>query len=289
MFEAIVGSHGWDGVTAALQLLSHLDGDALNVAFLVPESRRVVPGFLIKSLSDHYNAPGRLAGYKRQFQRACRRPGDDPSIFAIDLETPNHRLSTSSGSPACDPDRAFIDIDTPIQLLMVWDRFINGQAECALCRHLDRLGPHTPMADIVDCCRVWECHCKVESTPRMNEDRCAVCQVTEDEPIHAALPETGNWEDIIRKLLPMPAPPSPPAVPIPSDQEVLIPKLIGVLCPPTPVARVQSPATALEAMLLNWLQAGAVTEEDAASPDTSVDSAEGYFSCGEYDGPMQAS
>ena len=43
VFEAIVSSNGWDGVTAVLQLLSHLDGDALNVALLVPESRRVVP------------------------------------------------------------------------------------------------------------------------------------------------------------------------------------------------------------------------------------------------------
>ena len=31
VFAAIVCSNGWDGVTAALQLLSHLDGDALNV------------------------------------------------------------------------------------------------------------------------------------------------------------------------------------------------------------------------------------------------------------------
>ena len=31
----------------ARKLLSHLDGDALNVALLVPKSRRVVPGFLI--------------------------------------------------------------------------------------------------------------------------------------------------------------------------------------------------------------------------------------------------
>ena len=37
VFEAIVCSNGWDDVTAALQLLSHLDGDALNVALL--ESR----------------------------------------------------------------------------------------------------------------------------------------------------------------------------------------------------------------------------------------------------------
>ena len=43
VFEAIARSNGWDDVTAALQWLSHLDGDALNVALLVPESRRVVP------------------------------------------------------------------------------------------------------------------------------------------------------------------------------------------------------------------------------------------------------
>ena len=63
VFEAIVSSNGWNDVTATLQLLSHLHEDALNVALLVPESRRVVPGFLIKSLSDHYSSPGRLAEY----------------------------------------------------------------------------------------------------------------------------------------------------------------------------------------------------------------------------------
>ena len=61
VFKAIVCSNGWDDVRAALPLLSHLDGDALNVTLLVPESRRVTPGFWIKSLSEHYNAPGRLA------------------------------------------------------------------------------------------------------------------------------------------------------------------------------------------------------------------------------------
>ena len=169
----------------------------------------MVPGFLIKSLSDyifkkdHYNAPGRLAGYKHQFQRAFRRPGDDPPIFAIELETLARR--------------AFIDIDTSIQLQMVRDRFIDGQAECALRRHLDSLGQNTPMADIADCCRVWERHREVESMPRMSADRCparAICQITEDEPAPATSPETGNWEDIIRKL-----------VPIPSDREVLIQQL----------------------------------------------------------------
>ena len=107
MFEWLGRCHG--GPTAAIP-----SGDALNVALLVPESRRVAPGFLIKSLSEHYNAPGRLAEYKRQFQRAFRRPGDDPSIFATELETLARR--------------AFMDIDRKIQLQMVRDRFIDGHA-----------------------------------------------------------------------------------------------------------------------------------------------------------------
>ena len=36
VFEAIVQSNGWDNDTAALQLFSHLEGDALNIAHLVP-------------------------------------------------------------------------------------------------------------------------------------------------------------------------------------------------------------------------------------------------------------
>ena len=138
--EAIVCSNGWDDVTAARQLLSHLDGDALNV-----------------SLPVHYSSPGRLAQYKRQLKRAFRRPGDDPSIFAIELETLARR--------------AFVDIDPLIQLQMVRGRFIDGQAQCALRRHLDSLSPDTPMADIVDCCRVWESHIEVASSRLMETNK----------------------------------------------------------------------------------------------------------------------
>ena len=35
VFDAIVFSNGWDNETAALQLFSHLEGDALNEALLV--------------------------------------------------------------------------------------------------------------------------------------------------------------------------------------------------------------------------------------------------------------
>ena len=44
VYEAIVISNGWDDLTAALQLLAHLDGEALNVALLVPEDQRRRPG-----------------------------------------------------------------------------------------------------------------------------------------------------------------------------------------------------------------------------------------------------
>ena len=87
LLGAIACSNGWDDVTAALQLLSHLDGDALNVALLVPESKRVLPRVLVASLSEHYGSPGWLAEYKHHFEKAFRRPGEDPSIFAIELES----------------------------------------------------------------------------------------------------------------------------------------------------------------------------------------------------------
>ena len=58
--DAIVLSNGWDDATAALQLLSHLQGDALNVAVLVPMSRRTPRKGLVDALSAHYGSPGRL-------------------------------------------------------------------------------------------------------------------------------------------------------------------------------------------------------------------------------------
>ena len=166
---------------------------------------------------------------------------------------------------------------------MVRDRFIDGQSECALRRHLDSLGPDTPMADIVDCCRVWESHLRVEIEPQTSTDRrpaCAICQVTVDEQAPAESLETEALEEIIRRLLPTPALPPPKAVPIPLDRDFLIQRLMGAICPSQPVAQERSRVTELETMLLNWLPVGTVTEENAASPNSLADSAEGCFSCG---------
>ena len=169
-------------------------------------------------------------------------------IFAIELET----LA----------QRAFVDIDPLTQLQMVRDRFIDGQAECALRRHLDSLGPDTPMADIVDCCRVWESHIYVASSRQMRTDRHflrAVCQVTEDEPSPFGSPETESLEDIIRKLLPTPSRPPPETAPIPSDQDLLIQRLMGAIRQSQPLVQKRSKLTDLEIMLQNWLPVGTVT------------------------------
>ena len=177
-----------------------------------------------------------------------RRPGDDPSIFAIELETLVRR--------------AFIDIDISIQIQMVHDRFIDGQVECALRRLLDSLGPDTPMSDIVDCCRVWESHRDVETEPRTSVDRRpvhTVCQVTVDEQISTASPEMETLESIIKKLLPTPVPPAPRDDPIPSDRDLIIQRLLGTLVPSKPVVQERSAVTELETMLLNWLPVGTVT------------------------------
>ena len=54
VFDAIVHSNGLDDATVTLQLLSHLEGDASNVALLIPEAKRTTLAGLIGSLTEHY-------------------------------------------------------------------------------------------------------------------------------------------------------------------------------------------------------------------------------------------
>ena len=45
------------------------------------------------------------------------------------------------------------------------DRFIIGQENRALRRHLDSVGPNTPISDIVNRCHVWESYDEINSRP----------------------------------------------------------------------------------------------------------------------------
>ena len=150
-----------------------------------------------------------------------------------------------------------------------WDtprnRFIDGQAECALRRHLDSFGPDTPMRHILDSCRVRESHNEAAVRRHDGSDRNsprAVYQVTEDSWSPAVSTESEMLDEVIRRLLPTPTVPPPKAVPIPSDRELLIQRLLGVTRPPQPVIQERSKLTDMEIMLQNLLPVCSVVEED---------------------------
>ena len=77
--QAIVKSNGWSAVTAALQLFAHLDGEALNVALLMPVKEREQWKDLSNGLSEYYNSPG---VFRRRFESVSHRPEVDMATFA---------------------------------------------------------------------------------------------------------------------------------------------------------------------------------------------------------------
>ena len=176
-----------------------------------------------------------------------------------------------------------MDVDSLIQLQMVRDRFIDGQAECALRQHLDSFGPNTPMQNMVDSCRVWENHSEAgvrryngsgRNSPR------AVNWVTEDSQSSAGSTESETLDEVMRRLLPTPTVPHPKVTRIPSDCQLLIQHLLGVIRSPQSVVQERSQMTDMEIALQNLLSAGSVVEEDSPSSEHLAESLAGCFSCG---------
>ena len=203
VFDAIVLSNGWGDATPALQLLSHLQGDALNEALLIPMPRRESRKEMTDTLSAHYGSPGRLVDYRRQFDKTVRKPGEDPSSFAIALETLAVKAFGDMGQTAC--------------LRLIRDRFIAGHSCCELHIYLDSVPPETPIRDVVDRCRVWESHADPEirriSKPNpeptypiyaVNESEHgaeAVRVVTPATPAPTKVPETPAMDKLVQLLI----------------------------------------------------------------------------------------
>ena len=206
---------------------------------------------------------GRLAEYKRQFRRAFRCPDDDPSIFAIEVETLARRV--------------FADINYSIQLQMVQDRFIDGQAECALRRHLDSVGPNAPMQTIVESCRVWESHNEAGVRRHNGSGEILHGRFTGDKG------QSEMLDEVIRRLLPTPTVPPLKVAPIPSDCEMLIQRLLGIIRPLQPVIQERSQLTDMEIAIQNLLPVSSVVEEEGPSSEPIVESLVGCFSCGDWD------
>ena len=218
VFDAIL-SNGWDDATAALQLLSHLQDDALSVALLIPMPRRASRKELTDALSSHYGSPGRLAGYRRKFDKTVRKLGEDPSNFGITLEM----LAI----------KAFGDMGQTARLRLIHDRFIAGHESCELRRHLDCLPPDTPLRDIVDRYRVWESHTEPSvrrvSRPTLEPVYPAYMIMKpeyEDEPVRTVTvnrPESSvdQSKELLKKLLAILTPAEP------SSRDKLVQLLAG--------------------------------------------------------------
>ena len=89
-------------------------------------------------------------------------------------------------------------------------------------------------------------------------------------------------DKVIRRLLPTLTVP-PPKVPIPSDCELLIQRLLGVIRPPQPVMQERSQLTDMEIALQNLLPVSSVVEEDGPYSEPIAESLAGCFSCGDLD------
>ena len=242
-------SNGWDNDTAALQLFSHLEGDALNVAHLVLLAQRLSRSGLVDALTAHYGSSSRLADYRRQFERTTRTVEEDPAIFATALET----LAV----------KAFGDMGQMARLRLIWDRFIAGHSNCDLRQHLDSVSPETPIRDVVDRCRVCESHADpaVHQIGKPNPDQTyptyAVGDADSDNEATRVAMVTGQrsgqnqLEDLLRWVISIMERTAPkPEV---SDLEKLLQQLVrepqirppAVVSPPVPMA--------LEHMLRSFL------------------------------------
>ena len=180
----------------------------MNVALLVPISRRLSRTGLVDVLLVYYGSPGRLADYRRQFERTTRTAGEHPSIFATALET----LAV----------KAFGDMGHTARLRLIRDRFRVGHSSCELRRHLDSVPPETPIRDMVDRCRILESHADpaVRRISKPSPDPIYPAYVVGDLDIIsetkrvAAVTRPDQLEDLLRRLLatvdtPAPVPEAP--------------------------------------------------------------------------------
>ena len=194
-------------------------------------------------------------------------------MFAVELET----LAM----------RAFGDLSSSAHLQLVCDRFIAGQMECSLRRHLDSVEPGTPIRDIVDRCRVWESH--AEDTDcwgaRPIPHRPLPVYRIDDEETKSSPDVSSEDQDMLgslmRHLLPTPAVLPLTETSIPSEFEQLLQRLMGEEHPVLPLLRERSGLTDMEVLLQSLLPVGSLVTERPPPSGGRQGSSIIDFSCGE--------
>ena len=220
---------------------------------ITPAPRRTSRMGLVDALSAHYGSPGRLADYRQQFEKTTRTAGEDPSIFAVALET----LAV----------KAFGDMGQTARLRLIRDRFIAGHSSCELHRYFDSVPPETTIRDVVDRCRVLESPAgpEIRRVSKPGPEPIYLAYVVGDsdkgvEDIRVAAvtkPKSppDQVEDFFRRLLAGAAAPAPVHVPVP--EVPVVEKLLQRLVTETQIrqpAPVVAPEPAgMEALLRSLL------------------------------------
>ena len=158
-------------------------------------------------------------------KKTTRSAGEDPSIFAIALET----------------GKAFGDMGQTARLRLIRDHFIAGHSSCELRRYLDSVPPETPIRDVVDRCRIWESHADPEirrvSKPSPDPiypayavgDLDHVGETLQVAAVTKPKSPPDQLENLLRWLLANMATPVPVAVPVPEvpTVEKLLQRLVA--------------------------------------------------------------
>ena len=181
-----------------------------------------------------------MADYRRQFEKTARKEGEDPSIFAITLETLAVKVL---GTWAMRHDSVSYMIDLLPAMTV-----------------LGSVSPETPIRDIVDRCQVWESHTDTEarrfSTPGP-ERALPIYTVdesgrgTDDQMVVAVtFPPAASepLETLLRRLLPTPVKPTLPPKPVPTELERMLQRLLLEVQTPNPTPPAKSGITGLETL-----------------------------------------
>ena len=253
IFQAIVKSNGWSPTTAALQF-AHLDGEALDVALLMPVEEREQWTAFAKGLSDYFTSQVDWRR-RRRFESASRRPGVDPATFATEL--------------------GILAVREHARDLMVRNKFIAAQQSYALRRHLDGASADASIGEIVDSCRVWESHSEAGYGGRDLKFPHTISQVTEEPQSQEGSIASDTLQESTGLLLPTPALSPLKVTRSSSDRELLIQRIMEAICPGRSVIQERSQGPDIELGLRNLLPVKSIPEMDAptlvSGPEGRVD------------------
>ena len=213
--------------------------------------RRASRKELTDALSAHYGSPGRLANYRREFDKTVRKSGEDPSYFAIALET----LAV----------KAFGDMGQAAHLRLIRDRFIARHGSCELRRYLDCVPPDMPPRYSGPMSSVGE-PCRARSTTSQQTDAGAGLSgyvvnesEYETEPVRVVTVNKPNssvdqMEELLKGLLTMltPAVPTPVKTPETSPMDKLVQLLLSETAQRKPVPPVPAEPAGVETMLRTY-------------------------------------